>query len=282
MLIRGSRLITLLVVLGASPAGAQDSDPAAGVRALYASAAYDEALREIEKAPPTPRLDAYRAFCFLALGNVSEAQAAVKRAVEGDPLLVPSEAEASPKVRAFFDGVRTQLLPAVVRETYARAKAAYTANDRAGARLDFERTLTLIASLPPAARAPFADLELVAREFRDLSAVVAEVAAPSPKPAAPEVRPPVPAVVIKRAVAIHQVFPVWRWGTVPDQVKRGVVRVQIGVNGAVLRADILVPTDARYDQEVLAAARQWRYEPATRDGRPLPSELDVTFLVKGQ
>ena len=282
MLTRTLCLVSLIALLSGGAALAQDSDAAAGVRALYASAAYDDALREIEKAPPTARLEAYRAFCLLALGNVPDAQAAVKRAVLADPWLVPSEAEASPRVRAFFDGVRTELLPGLVREMYTRAKAAYVAKDLASARADFERTLGLIASLAPAARAPLADLELLAREFRDLSSAPAPAEPASPKPQVSEVRAPAPAVVITRPVPVRQVFPIWRWGTPPEQTVRGVVRVHIDAAGVVLRAEIVTPTDARYDQEVLTAARLWRYQPATRDGRPLPSELEVTYLLKGK
>jgi TonB family protein len=56
--------------------------------------------------------------------------------------------------------------------------------------------------------------------------------------------------------------------------------VQIGADGRVKGATIETPLHPRYDLEVLAAAWNWRYKPAMRNGDPIPSEKLVTFEVK--
>jgi protein TonB len=143
-----------------------------------------------------------------------------------------------------------------------------------------ELTVSLLESMEPQARKPLEDLELLARGFLDLARspvpapLVATPPAPASNPAAPAAGKPV------RAVATDQRFPAWRSGRLPTETLRGIVRVQIDATGAVSSAEIVAPTDPHYDRDVLNAARQWRYRPATRDGRPLPSELEVTFFVR--
>ena len=267
-------MAALVVLLLATVASAQTPDTAAAVAQLYASAAYEDALGAIAKAEPTARLEAYRAFCLLALGQDTEARAAVQRAVAADPLFVPADTDASPRVRTFFRDVRATALTGLVRERYASAKAQFVAGDRKAARENFELTLSLLDSMEPPSRRPLEDLELLAREFLDLTRppVEAKPTVPTPGPSSAATVPvkPVP------AVAIDQRFPAWQSTRVLTETVRGLVRVQIDATGAVSKAEIVTPTDPGYDRQVLNAARSWHH-PATMDGRPLPSELELTF-----
>jgi TonB family protein len=271
-------MVALVVLSVGTVASAQTPDPALAVAQLYASAAYEDALGAIAKAEPTARLEAYRAFCLLALGQDTEARAAVQRAVAADPLFVPADTDASPRVRTFFRDVRATALTGLVRERYAAAKAQFVAGDKTAAHENFALTLSLLDSMEPPSRRPLEDLELLTREFLDLTRppVPAPTAPPAParSPVAPASVKPVP------AVAIEQVFPAWRSTRVLPETLRGVLRLQIDAKGAVSKADIVTPTDPGYDREVLNAARSWRYRPATMDGRPLPSELELTFFLK--
>ena len=270
---------TLAWLAIAGAALAQTTDSVTDVAQLYASAAYEDALGAIAKAEPTARLEVYRAFCLLALGNDGEARTAAQRAIVADPLFVPADTDVSPRVRTFFREVRTAVLPGLVRERYAAAKAQLLSGDRQAARENFQLTVSILESMEPQSRGALEDLALVAREFLELArAPVPTASAPPPAPVrntpAPATVPPV------RAVAIDQRFPAWRFGRLPAETLRGVVRVQIDATGAVSSAEITTPADPNYDRDVLNAARGWRYRPATLAGRPLPSELEVTFNVR--
>src|SRR6187402_254593 len=97
---------SLAWLAAATAVSAQTTDSATAIAQLYATAAYEDALGAIAKAAPTARLETYRAFCLLALGKDAEARAAAPRAVETDPLFVPADTDASPRVLSFFRDVR--------------------------------------------------------------------------------------------------------------------------------------------------------------------------------
>src|SRR5687768_18525669 len=123
------RCTLAILLLSSASAAAQDSlDP---VRTLYASAEYEEALAAIGRLKSNADLggvveiDRYRALCLIALGRSAEADQAIETTVTLDPLYQPAAADASPRVRAAFAAVRHRVLPTVVRNLYAAAKAAY-------------------------------------------------------------------------------------------------------------------------------------------------------------
>ena len=58
------------------------------------------------------------------------------------------------------------------------------------------------------------------------------------------------------------------------------MRVVIGTDGKVKSATIEESIEPRYDQRLLAAARSWLYEPATRGGEPVESEKIVEIQVE--
>ena len=184
-------ILVWLVV--ATAASAQTTDSATAIAQLYAAAAYEDALGAIAKAEPTARLEAYRAFCLLALGNDAEARAAARRAVAADPLFVPADTDASPRVLTFFREVRAALLPDLVRERYTAAKALFVSGDRPAARASFERTLSLLDSMEQQSRRSLEDLALLTREFLDLTR--------EPLPVAPAAPPPAPVGHHRRASA---------------------------------------------------------------------------------
>ncbi len=87
-----------------------------------------------------------------------------------------------------------------------------------------------------------------------------------------------------QAVPVRQALPQW----VPPAGMsrytdfRGAVRVEIGADGKVVSAAIAEPIHPAYDRLLLAAARDWLYEPATRDGVPVPSERTVQVSLKAR
>src|SRR5688572_12584667 len=116
-------LIALLFVSTATAAAAQERDgnSISAARDLYASARYDEALallnglRPAQNAQPSERkaIEQYRSLCLLALGRAPEAESAIAAVVTVDPFFLPTESEASPRVRTAFSDVRAKLLPGI-------------------------------------------------------------------------------------------------------------------------------------------------------------------------
>lgn len=286
-------LVVPLALALAASARAQDSDPLHDVRALYEAAAYEDALNALDKFSadtPTFKVEQYRAFCLIALGRMEEATTAVTRAVTADPLLLPSASDASPRVRAVFTEARRKLLPDIARDAYAKAKAAYVAKSFTDAASGFKRVVALIDAA--GAGDDLSDLRMLAQEFLSLST-------------GPAVTGPVPPLATRQAgaegsadgtggadstaavrrgstrgpVTVRQRMPVWTRQTLPPN-SEGLLRIKIDEQGNVSSAIMARPTDPVYDIQVLEAAKQWKYEPALSNGRPVPSEKEITFLLK--
>ena len=121
-----------MVVALAAPAHAQLRDgrenPLTAARDLYASARYDEALAVLNGLPSDAvasdrkSIEQYRSLCLLALGRGTEAESAIAAVVTADPLFMPGEADASPRVRAAFSEVRQRLLPQIATDALRRGE----------------------------------------------------------------------------------------------------------------------------------------------------------------
>jgi hypothetical protein len=127
--------IVMLLSAAATSARAGQEDPLRTARDLYASTAYEEALSELTRvrsgAAAAREADAYRAFCLVALGRNSEAEAVAEALVRTDPTVAVDLREASPRIVELFARVRRRILPQLIRDEYrtARALAAQQAPD---------------------------------------------------------------------------------------------------------------------------------------------------------
>jgi TonB family protein len=143
--------------------------------------------------------------------------------------------------------------------------------------------LAMSTSLGPDAPAELSDLRLVAKEFVDLSTQRLAAAKPA-VPAAPASvgAPAAAAGETRAAAALNQVLPAWtrRDGTMGSQTLTGEVLVIIDETGQVISAKTTKVSDPSYDLMVVDAARKWRYSPAMRNGKPLPSEKTITYVLK--
>jgi hypothetical protein len=76
-------------------------------------------------------------------------------------------------------------------------------------------------------------------------------------------------------------MPAWnvRMSTSGGEMK-GAVRVTIGKDGKVKLATMVTPIHPAYDSQVLAATRDWLYDPATLDGQPVESERLIELRVQ--
>jgi hypothetical protein len=285
-----------LAAATAMPAAAQPN-PLVAARELYASARYDEALAMLNGLPAndSPNMverkyvEQYRSLCLLALGRGSEAEQAIAAVVTADPSYHPSEAEASPRVRTAFTDVRRRLLPDIARSRYAEAKGSFERKEFPQAEEKFRTLLALIDDPDMGGR--LGDLRVLVSGFLDLSSASAPPPPPAPEPAPLPVPPtaapapsrqaePSPGSANERIftgddagvtapTVIKQELP-----RVPLQVagrtrERGLLEVVIDEQGRVVNATIRSPLHPVYDSLLLVAARDWKYRPATFNGRPV-------------
>ena len=289
----------LLVFSLAAPAAAQEG-PIAAARDLYSAARYDEALAMLNGLRPQESgnpmamraIEQYRSLCLLALGRGTEAEAAIAAVVAADPMYLPTETEASPRVRTAFSEVRQRQLPDIARARYASAKGAFDRRDFPAAEQQFRELLRLIDDPDMGGR--LGDLRVLVAGFVDLASASA-TPAPEPKPEprredpAP-VAPPPPAPDVQRVfsgdddgvsmpTAIRQDVP-----RVPQQISnqardRGMLEVTIDEQGRVIQAKVRMSVHPIYDAQLLAAARDWRYQPATFAGRPVKFRKIIQITV---
>jgi TonB family protein len=282
-------VLLLAACAGTSSASDESLNNLDRAKSLYASAAYDEALAVLDQLSATPPRDesmsiaAYRVYCFLALDRQDDARTLIDRILHQNPLFVPSPNEASPHIQTIFRDVRRATLPNIARERYADAKAAFDRKDPTAAR-QFGDLLTLLddADLRDWSAAP--DLRSVAAAFRDLAQAMAT---PAPAPTAAEVKPPPPPepmpfhpiditytsadADVTPPVALTQRAPQWRPSTPQEAASdyRGVLRLLIDQAGAVTSATMATSTRPAYDQALMRAARDWKFQPAMKQGRPV-------------
>lgn len=298
-------LVAAAIVLCSSPVFAADSLSAA--RELYSSASYEDALAMLgrlnaaELPPDEGRAaDQYRALCLLALGKSSEASQAIEAVVAADPAYQPSVSEVSPRVRAVFSEVRKRLLPGLVQQKYAIAKAAYDHKDFATASNGFGQLLALYADpdlAPAAGKPPLSDLRVLIDGFHALS-VQAATPRPAPEPVAlvakapvvprpePVAAPEPPKVYnmgdanVVPPITIRQELP--PFGGVVQRAMTGAMEVVIDESGKVVSATMRSPTLPNYDRQAVAAAQSWRYRPATLNGAPVKYRKLIQVAVTPQ
>ena len=283
-------LALAVCVLASVPATAAAQDALTRAKGLYASAEYEEALQLFESLSgrtPSTEVSAYHVFCLVALGRSTEARAAIQAIVRQDPLFRPSETQASPRVRGFYEDVRRPLLPEMVRQLYAAAKSAYDRKDWEPALADFDRVIALadeISETEPG----LTDLRTLALGFRDLTKAALAPPPPPPPPAPVVAPPPTPVTVktsvpaekqvygvddvdVKKPMVLSQPMPPWRPATPTEEKMRfsGAVELLINEDGKVMTVKLIESVHPRFDASLLELARSWTFKPATRDGKPV-------------
>ena len=290
--------IATVVALAGSAGVAQAADDLATARDLYASAAYEEALTALNRAraagvPPADAfaVEQYRAFCLLALGRGKEAQSAIENLVVANPLYQPSSTEVSPRVRTAFSDVRRRLLPTIIPQQYAKAKAAFDMKDYATAAAGFTDVINALAD-PDVAQAagqpPLSDVKTLAVGFQELSAKAATPPPPPPPPPAPAKVEPVAPVApriynsvdaeVMMAEAIRQDVPNFTGRVTVATV--GAMEIIINERGLVEQATMRQSITPVYDRQVVDATRGWRYRPATVNGMPVKVRKLIQIALK--
>jgi TonB family protein len=291
-----------VVVMTAASASAQDS--LASARDLYASAAYEDALAVLNRLHATDQraagatdgrvIEQYRAFCLLALGRSAEAEHAIEAVVAAEPTYHPSNTDVSPRVRSAFSDVRRRMLPAIIQQNYADAKAAFDRREFAAAADRFAKVLDALADPDvgaAVAQPPLSDIHTLAVGFHDLSVRAAApppVPTPAPPPPPPSA-PPVPVAPriyemddsdVRPPVIVNQALP--QYPTRPVPHGKGTLELVINESGAVESALMRGSVNSLYDTLALSATRLWRYKPATLNGVPVKFRKNITITLKAE
>ena len=292
--VRSSRIVACGLLVGAvlvvtCAVGLGADSPLADAKTLYASASYEAALQALDRVDDTTSSNEvleYRALCLLALGRTDDAQKVTETLVSGSPMLVPSFEEFPPRFVTLVTDTRKKLLPALARQLFAKGRDQFHADKKQDAARQFEQVLVLANDPVVRDAAEGVDLRTLASGYLDLlraqtqpAPTVQAVATPAPAP--PSVRQPVRNAAVTQAVALRQPLPAWnvRMSTSGGEM-RGAVRVTIAVDGKVKSATMVTPIHPAYDSQVLAATREWLYDPATLDGRPVESERLIEIRVQ--
>ncbi len=293
-------LTASMIISLALPARAQLRDgrdnPLTAARDLYASARYDEALAVLNGLPSDntiadrKSIEQYRSLCLLALGRGSEAESAIAAVVTADPLFMPGETDASPRVRTAFSEVRQRLLPQITANRYAAAKAAYDRKEYDSAQTQFRELITLLED--PQMNGKQADMRTLAKGFLDL-ATAAAAPPPEPKKADPPLPAPVAGPAPPKAekiwsaedagvvppVALRQDVPRVPLNIAPVARDRGLLEIVIDEQGRVMSMTIRMSVHPIYDPLLLSSARDWRYKPATVNGMPVKFRKVIQITV---
>lgn len=290
-------LSLLLLIVTLSIAGVAAQDSLEDAKAQYAAASYEEALLTLTRidSQPTNRveLEQYRAFCFIALGKIPEAERAVASLVSADPRYVPSATVASPKVLSLLSDMRKKELPGVTKKLFDEGRTAFKDKDLPLAQKKFDLLLELLDDPVLKGRPENEDLRILAQGFVTLVSASSPAAAPAMTAKAEDVAPsaatttsaaadaPREAIVMP-PVALQQALPEW---VPPDAIASsrdfsGAIKVIIGTDGKVKSSSIYRSSYPAYDARLLQASRQWVYRPATRNGEPVESEKIIEIQLR--
>lgn len=284
-----SRALSCIAILVAVASAAAAQETFATAVKLYASAEYEHALKLLDGLATTESatdvrqsIELYRALCFLAVGRRDDADRAIEGIIARDPLYRPSD-DLSPRMRLAFTETKRRLLPGIIRKHYTEAKTAFDQKDFVVAEGAFKRVIDALddPDLGPVA-AGLADLRMLATGFRDLSVKAIPPPPPAPPPPAP-VREPLRIYTaddreVTPPVTLRQDVPAFP-GAVRPGGFRGVLDVVINEDGSVELATLSVPIMPAFDKMVLAASKQWRYVPATVEGKPVKFRRRISINV---
>jgi TonB family protein len=314
-----ARFVTSCAMVVLTAVAAAGQDPLSRARDLYAGASYEDALVLLNRLRADgPRsdeiatIDEYRAFCLLALGRAADAEQAIEAVLVAEPSYQPSGSEVSPRVRSAFTDVRRRMLPALVQQRYAAARAAFDRKDFVQATAGFKQVLDFLAAPDLASTAstpPLSDLKTLALGFYDLSA---SAAAPAPPPPPPPLPPPPSPVAIEPApvpvpvpapapvivvpsqrriygpndpgvvapVTVRQSLPAFPVQTTAMRSASGSIDVLIDETGAVESATMSASVNPLYDRLALAAARKWQFKAASLNGVPVKFRKTIQISVQ--
>ena len=220
----------------------------------------------------------------------------IERLVKRRPLLKVDEKD-SPKLVLMYREAQSRLLPGAAKTLYATAKEHFERGEIAASAEEFRQVLAVISEVGAAGAPALADLKMLAEGFSNLAdRQLAARTAAAAKPAAvegvqggrPAASPDTRSTRIFDAtdadvappVAIAQTMPGWAPRVDAEKKKySGTMEVIVDENGTVISAAITEPVYPSYDQQLLQAAKSWRYRPARRAGQPVKYRRAVSIVL---
>jgi TonB family protein len=264
-------------------------------------------------------IEQYRAFSLFALGRSAEAEQAVEAIVAIDPAWELADSEAPPRIVGLFTSVRERALPNVLRQRFTAAKGLYNEKKHDEAIEAFSSVLLLMEqpSIAKVEKAELTDLKTMVSGFQELAKAAAEqaktaarqakaaeekaakdaaAATPAPTQSTQSTGAGTPAdAASSRAKPAASVEPVLPPSIITQQIPRPmgmavplsgesivVLDVLVDELGRVERATIRRSANRIYEAQLLAAARGWRYTPATQAGKPVKyvKTLEITLTPR--
>jgi hypothetical protein len=265
--------------------------------------------------------ETYRALCFLALGQPKDAERALEQLVLAKPSATLDPASVSPRIVSIFDEVRRRTIATAAKEMYQRARTRFDQGDLEGAASQFEEVVTLAQYAPPERAELMEELKMLATGFgklvenvrkqRETTAITGSGAQPASVPPPAEttislVAPIAPAagaaaamVVAKPSSVSDEIFDASSPNVTPPSVIRrdmprwperaavwrgsynGILEVVVSETGTVIETSMLAPVHPLYDSSLRGATRDWRFVPATNDGRPVKYRLRYSITSRG-
>lgn len=306
-------LLIAVVLLLMSVPRLRAQDALANARSLYASAAYDEALKALQQLSSGDtqlagsgyrEVEEYRFLCLLALGRNSEARESISAVVTADPLYKLDENATSPRVLTAFRTVRREILPDILTNIYNAGKEFYDKKEWQRAETQFRKVIGL--SGDPDLQGKGSDLVTLSKGFMEI-AVTSLKAAETPTPTNAAATPggaatvagaatPAGAAVAPKRTEISATQPKAGEIVPPRIVKRsipnvptdlsrfgqlrpGELEILIDEKGRVQEARFTKPIHPVYDSLVIAATRSWLYEPARADGVPVKFRVNLKVTI---
>ena len=254
---------------------------------------------------------------MFALGRSPEAEKAIEAIIALDPTWELGGSEAPPRITGLFTTVRERALPAIIRQRFAAAKTLYADKKSDEAVEAFSSLLLLLEhrAIAKVVGSDLADMQTLAAGFRDLAkaasdktreaaqdaakaaaAKAAETAAAAP---AVPVQTPASGIAPPSSTTLPAAPPVSDPVLPPNIITQQIPRpanLAVPINGeAIVVLDVLVDELGRveratvrqsvnraYEAQLLAAARGWRYTPATQAGRPIKyvKTLEITITPR--
>jgi TonB family protein len=290
----------IIAIAGAAPparASFSIDNTLADAQGLYAQASYDQALSVLDRLDPTQTttleegqaIRRYRALCLLALGRSADAEGALESLVRADPASAATD-DMPPRLQTMLQEVRGRVVRELVRQGYERGRDLYGREQFGAATIELTRVIALLddPTLGLTNEPALADVRLLADGFVRL-ATAARPAVPAATGTAGIMPPKGPAVQNEptpRAAAgfippepIVQDFPPFPRSARPTR-NEGELEVHVGADGRVTSARVTVAIHPIYDVMLVAAAKNWKYQPARRYGEPVPFTKRVQVLLQ--
>jgi hypothetical protein len=266
--------LVAVTLLMAAPQAIAGQDTLQKAQALFEAAAYEDALAVLARIPDADDVEPseYRLLCLLALHRKDEAQRELDTILATHPRYRPDPARVSP-------GARTQIEALRVAGIRRRFDASLDAGEDRAAIVRMTRVLEQIDGAGPGAGLD--DIRLLATTYRGLAQARSmkssgPEAASQPRPEAASQPKPEAASQPKSGPGAPTVAPTPIAATLPQPSadftapSSGAYELAIDERGIVTDVRVKTSVNPKYDDHVSSAVRRIRFQPATRNGAPVP------------